>query len=495
MEPDPDGEGLGGFDPFLTAVPVLLALAAGIALLRLYPYPVRLFAWLARLLRGTVLFMGLRRLAHQSTAANLPLLVLLLAVGVSVFTSAVAHSVDEARVDAVWSDVRADYRLDILPGFGAALPDLDLAGTAGVDFRAKEFRTPSVTLSAEGLSSASTTFQSGSGNIPPFTLVAIESTAYQQIVDGTAADFPFPSELRQAAGSPGIGTLEQPAPVVISSAWPEQAGERPEPGTILHLRVIAAQLSGPASIFVEVIDVRSSYPGVALGTPLFVMDWADLVAALEPQHPRTVRPTSIYLGGAALERADIEAQIETEAANLALASAGRDAPLGIDIVSRGALLAELRDAPLARGLTNSFRLSVVLAAIYGGLVVIVALILTARERARDLGYLRTLGLDSRQALGMTLTEMVPGVLLSCGLGVPLGIAIARLVEPGLELQAFVGPDVAIPVLVDEPTAIAVAGGLALVSLAAIAAFSFIARRVQLGRCCGLASSLPTAPAR
>ncbi|MEZ4571788.1 MAG: FtsX-like permease family protein [Thermomicrobiales bacterium] len=141
---------------------------------------------------------------------------------------------------------------------------------------------------------------------------------------------------------------------------------------------------------------------------------------------------------------------------------------------------DLRSAPLARGLASSFRLSVALAAIYGGMVVIVALVLTSRERARDLGYLRTLGLDSRQALGMTLTETVPGILLSCGLGVPLGIAIARLAEPGLDLRAFVGPDVQIAVLVDRPTAIAVAAGLAIVALLSIAVFSFLARRIQLG---------------
>ncbi len=150
LDTNSDADGLGGFDPFLTAVPVLLALAAGIALLRLYPYPVRLLAWLARWLRGTVLFMGLRRMAYQSTAANLPLLVLLLAVGVSVFTSVVAYSVDQARIDLSWTEVRADYRLDGSEGFGTTIPDVDLTGVPGVQTQAREFRTRNAILSQEG---------------------------------------------------------------------------------------------------------------------------------------------------------------------------------------------------------------------------------------------------------------------------------------------------------------------------------------------------------
>ena len=480
LEPDADTEGLGGFDPFLTAVPVLLALAAGIALLRLYPYPVRVLAWFARWMRGTVIFMGLRRLAYQSTAANLPLLVLLLAVGVSVFTSVVAHSVDRARIDATWTEVRADYRLDILSGFGAALPNLDLSNAPGAEGQAREFRSRDAMLSIEGLENPFTTFQSAAGNVPPFSLIATETNAYQEIIAGTAIEYQFPGELLTPGISPGIGTVDNPAPALITSSWPSEAGDRPPTGTLLHFRVLSDQISGPVSVFVEVIGIGPDYPGVNPNTPLVLMRWDTFVAAMEPQHPRPIRPTTIYLGGSDLDQADLEAEIVAESAKLPSAAAGRDVPLGIGITSRSSLLDDLRDSPIARGLTNSFRLSVALAAIYGGLVVVVALVLTARERSRDLAYLRTLGLDSRQSLGMTLTETVPGVLLACGLGVPLGIAIARLIEPGLDLRAFVGPEAPIAVLVDRPTAIAIAVGLALVSLISVVIFSLLARRIQLG---------------
>src|SRR5690606_16979123 len=74
-----------GFDPFLTATPVLLALAIGIVLLRLYPLPVRLAAWLGSLRRGAVLFVGFRRIIQQPLAARLPLVVMLVATGIAVF--------------------------------------------------------------------------------------------------------------------------------------------------------------------------------------------------------------------------------------------------------------------------------------------------------------------------------------------------------------------------------------------------------------------------
>lgn len=477
LDTDPEGEGLGGFDPFLTAVPVLLALAAGIALLRLYPYPVRFLAWLARRLRGTVLFMGLRRMAYQSTAANLPLLVLLLAVGVSVFTSIVAFSVDQARIDLSWTEVRADYRLDGSEGTGATIPNVDLTGVEGVEAEAREFQTRDALLSQEGLQDAE---WRTSGDVPAFTMLAIEPNAYAAITSETAIAYDYPPELLEAQSGTGIGTIENPIPAIVPSTWPEEVVELPEIGAVMHFKVSADQLSGAPSVFVRVVASRPTHPGLSGNAPFVITRWDAMEAAINAQHARPLLPTTIYLGGENVENEAIQTAIAEQALSETLSGFGRDSVLGISIESRQDFLTELRDAPLARGLTNSFRLSVALAAIYAGLVVIVALVLTARERSRDLGYLRTLGLDSRQALGMTLTETIPGVLLACGLGVPLGIAIARLAEPGLDLRAFVGPDVPIAVLVDRPTAIAVAAGLALVALLSVAVFSLLARRIQLG---------------
>lgn len=478
LEPAVDAEGLGGFDPFLTAVPVLLALAAGIALLRLYSLPVRLLAWLARWLRGTVVFMGLRRMANQSTAANLPLLVLLLAVGVSVFTSIVASSVERAREDLVWTEVRADYRLDVLSGHYPALPELDLTGVPGIERQAREFRTRGAQVS---LADDAGGFGHSRDGAPAFTLLAIEANEYAAIVEGTASAVDFPAALLEPGAAADAGSEANPAPAIFPSRWPEDAGERPRLGDVVQLSLVHEQFSAAHRIYVRVAGFRERYPGLNPSLPCVVMRWDALVAALVPQHPRELRATTLYLSGAGVDEEDLVEEINAQAVNEALAGLGRDDFFGIGITSRAERLDVLRDAPLARGLAGSFRLSVALAAIYGGMVVVVALVLTARERARDLGYLRTLGLDARQALQMTLVETVPAVLLACGLGVPLGIAIARLVEPGLDLRAFVGPDVPVGVTVDSTTALLVAAGLALVALLSVAAFSLFVRRVQLGQ--------------
>ncbi|MEZ4571789.1 MAG: hypothetical protein R2849_15935 [Thermomicrobiales bacterium] len=264
LEPDVDAEGLGGFDPFLTAVPVLLALAAGIVLLRVYPYPVRVLAWLARWLRGTVLFMGLRRTAFQSTAANLPLLVLLLAVAVSVFSSIVAYSVDQARIDLVWTEVRADYRLDGKEGFGSTVPDVDLTNLPGVDAQAREFRTSTAILSQEGVQASAWRSLS---DVPPFTMLAIEPNVYSRIIGGTAIDYPYPDELMVEQTGQAIGTETNPIPVIVSSHWPEEVVEPPSNGEVLHFKVSADQLSGSLSVFVRIVSSRPSYPGLPDSAP------------------------------------------------------------------------------------------------------------------------------------------------------------------------------------------------------------------------------------
>lgn len=90
----------GGFDPYLAAVPLLVGVAVGLLVLRLYPLPLRLLAWSVAGRRDLVPALGLRRLARQPTVAATPLLVVLLATSVGVFAAATAATIDAVQDDA-----------------------------------------------------------------------------------------------------------------------------------------------------------------------------------------------------------------------------------------------------------------------------------------------------------------------------------------------------------------------------------------------------------
>ena len=76
-------------------------------------------------------------------------------------------------------------------------------------------------------------------------------------------------------------------------------------------------------------------------------------------------------------------------------------------------------------------LSLAAAVVYALLAIVAVVALDAQRRARELAYLRTLGLSERQAFTLTVVEHAPPVLLALAIGVGLGLGLAWLLEPGL----------------------------------------------------------------
>jgi putative ABC transport system permease protein len=138
-------------------------------------------------------------------------------------------------------------------------------------------------------------------------------------------------------------------------------------------------------------------------------------------------------------------------------------------------------SPLATGTLDIIREGAVLAAAYAAFVIMLALLLTAGSRLRDLAYLRALGLSRKQAVAMTAGELAPPFLVALVVGTALGLGTAYLVEPGLDLTALAagGRDVALRLDPVAPLLLAV--GLLAVAAAAIWATAAVVRRMSLSR--------------
>ncbi|TDC00186.1 FtsX-like permease family protein [Nonomuraea longispora] len=100
-----------GQDPFLLLVPVALTAAAALITLRCYPYPLRLLVRLAARGRAAVPFIGLTRAARARSASVLPVLILLPALGVSVFAAVISDGISGTQVQASWQQVGAPIRM------------------------------------------------------------------------------------------------------------------------------------------------------------------------------------------------------------------------------------------------------------------------------------------------------------------------------------------------------------------------------------------------
>ncbi len=438
------GDG-SGFDPYLAAVPVLLGLATGLAALRLYPIPIRFLAWLSSLRRDLVLFVGLRRVSQQATAARLPLLVILLAVALAVFSSVVQRSIDEGQVASSWQATGADYRVDPLSSLATLSSAIDLSGVDGVNAIAAGHITTANQLAAEGTR--------GSGNA---RLLAIDTDAYQLVAGGTPADPHFPEAMLGDQIVTDIGQPANPIPAIISRNWP--ARQAPEPGQTFVLSMRSQDIT-----FI-VRDVRDRFAGIPIDQP-FIVASHDSIAQFS--RTLTLRPNVLFVSGEPGIEERLDATLDTQSSSARLSS-------------REALYASVRDVPLISGVSLGFRLSVVLATVCAALAAVVALALTARSRSRDLAYLRTLGLSTNQALGLTTVEQLPPVLVAGVVGTLLGVGIVRIIEPGIDLNVFTGPDLPAALIVSWPAIILVAAIVTGTVTLAIIAFSLIARRVNLG---------------
>jgi putative ABC transport system permease protein len=137
-------------------------------------------------------------------------------------------------------------------------------------------------------------------------------------------------------------------------------------------------------------------------------------------------------------------------------------------------------SPLDTGTRRTFEAGVAVAGLYAAAALALAPVLTGRPRLRDLTYLRALGLSRRETLGLAAVELAPPVLAALALGVALGLGVAYLVEPGLDLVPL-GRGAEAPVRPDPLAPAVLAGALLVVSACAALVTGAVAARADVSR--------------
>ena len=431
------------FDPFLAAVPLLTGLAVAIIATRLYPLPVRILGWLAARRRDLVPVLGLRNVGRRRSFATLPLLILMLTAAFGSFAAVVMASIDRGQVDASWAGVGADYRIEAEDGSVAAV---DVSEVAGVEVAAAGFVDPDAH------------YESAPNQGARIRLHAVDPAAYLAVTAGSRVGPAWPRAF--LAGPDGAaGSAEAPLPAIVSQAQP--AGSRP-----LRVGATFPITVGNGDFTFQVVEVRTSFPGIAPGVPFVVAPFDALHAAvLETSPGRALEPNLLLVRGGEEVAAALSDHVD------------RTAP-SAEVTSRHAWYAGLREAPLIAVVGDGFRLALVVAGAYAALAVLAALVLTAAHRAQDLAFLRTLGLSGGQAVGVTIVEHGTPVVVALVPGILTGIAIADLLEPSLGLGAFIGPEVPFRIHVDWQGITVVAVSLMIVVTVAIGASTWLARRTR-----------------
>ncbi|HEU4895726.1 MAG TPA: FtsX-like permease family protein, partial [Acidimicrobiia bacterium] len=417
-------------DLLLAITPALVGLAAGIIAIRVMPSIMRLLSWLGARRTTVVGFVGYRRLMSMPASARAPILVILVAVTVAVFTSVVRTSIETGQSEHMWQLTGADLRLEHRSP-GAALPGaVDPVELAAGGPWAEAALFPDTRIIADA-------------SYPLSLLLAIDSSAYQEVLEGT----PFDPELVS-----GLAGGEGPIPALVSSRL---GVVPPAVGTELSLEM------GEIDPEVVVAGVIDRFPSVPPDEPFVVVA---LDRLREARGELQVPATTLFL------RAD-----EPEAIRIA-----ETVSPPVRAVSRYQIGATLTADPLARladgTLAGVFYLSSAFA-----LVAAVSLFsATAGRRRHDLGLLRILGLTRDQSAGVTALELGPPVLTATLIGGVTGAMVALLLEPALDIDSFTGGLLPAEIFVDWRPLIVVTALILTVVAGAVAIFVVVSRSEDEG---------------
>ena len=404
----------GSVDLFTSAAPVLVAIPVALLVLRAYPVVLRQLARLANRRRGVVMVVGLARGGTAARAAVLPTFALVLSFAVIAFAAMARGAVQRADVAASWQTAGADA-IVTAPVVGPGIPPAAqrvISGVPGV----RRFATISLAGGTSGLGI----------QIP---VVIVDPRQYAALTATTPAP-PFPAAaLARPPAASGGGT--GPVPALLSTLGHDILGQ--------HSQLYAAG----HELRIRIAGTLNSIPGALPGSEFVVLPrWA--LGAQAPS-PGVMAIAGPHLGTAAL------------------AAAVRHTVPGAQVTLRSQLLAAISGAPLPHGGFITFAQGAAAAGAFSLLILVLTLVLSARSRELTLARLVTMGLGPAQSRRITAVELLPAILAAAVGGIVCALALVPLVGSAIDLAAFTGMVVAVPLRAEPLAIVAAAGGLLLLA--------------------------------
>ncbi|RMI03544.1 hypothetical protein EBM89_19215, partial [Cellulomonas triticagri] len=425
----------GGGDPLVTALPVVLGLAAAVVVLRVYPWPVRALLAVVRRRPGAGVFLGAAQAARRPAAGIVPVVALVLGVATvalsAVTLSSVTAGTERGAVRGAGADVRVDLTVSVPSGGGLTADQVAAAGAVdGVE-----------AVAAVGDAGRRTLQVGRTTDTVPVRVVDAAALAAVQ------ADLPGVDPLPDALAAPG-GAL---AAVVASGADRDTAGD-------VALVVGMTRVGVPLHVVGAVAEV----PGVAAGQTWVLVDRAAWTAATgeEPTVDRLLVRTA---PGA---DPDVVADAVAEAVDDTLA-----------VRTVASERAEVERSVLVRGTRTALLVVTGLSALLCGGVLALLLLTGAPARGRTTALLRVLGAPASVRRTLVAAEVAGPLVVSLVGGLLVGAVLPALVLGVADLRLFTGSTERVDPVLDAGTAAALGGVGLLVCAVALVVAVVAARRV------------------
>ncbi|MEV7620581.1 ABC transporter permease [Microbacterium sp. NPDC089321] len=420
-------------DPLLLALPVLLGASASILCLRMLPPLLLLAERRGRGRASLTALLGPARARRDPLVRAAPVLAVVIGLGVAVFSVAFASTVTSGIQRSAVMDVGADVRVD------ASYITEDAAE------RVAQLEGVAQMAALQGDSAVEAETASENQRAHVYTIDTAEFARMQQ---GLPAALPLPASLAEPADGDRV-------PVVASQTLLERLGVDASG----DLDEIGLEVGGRE---VHVIAVAPAQVPFGTAEQWVIVDTENARALGQ----RNIGLSQLYLsvgpnvdadevGAAAVREVAGDAVFTTPARTAAV----HEQDPAFSVV-QGALLA-------ASGIV----------AVLLAVAVVAMLVLGAVPRARMLAILRALGHPSRGEGRLVTWEVAPALLLALPFGAGVGISMAWLVIPQLDLRGFVGGPTQPPVELGGMWPVIVVVGFALVSAIAVIAATALASRL------------------
>jgi putative ABC transport system permease protein len=174
----------------------------------------------------------------------------------------------------------------------------------------------------------------------------------------------------------------------------------------------------------------------------------------------------------------------------ALVRAAKRAVPGAAVTLRSRVQAAIASAPLPHGGFVTFAQGAAAAAGFSLLVVLLTLVIGARSREVTLARLATMGLAADQSRRIVAVETLPAIVAAAVGGTACALLLVPLAGPAVNLAAFTGTPVTVPLRADPVAIVAAAvallllGGLTLTISSRLARARGPAQALRMGETAG-----------
>jgi putative ABC transport system permease protein len=415
-----------GADPLLTLVPLLLAAASAVLVLRFFPFAL---AWLGAVLRrrkSAVGYIGWATSARGRTRF-IPVFAVIAGVGVAVFSLSILATERAGIEDAALSQVGAP---------------ISITGTAFSQSTVKRLEAIPGLANVTPINSAGGVSLSGvDENIALFTVDGRRLAALQAAL---------PPSLREFAS---LGTLTHGRAIAVGGGFQQHPRTDSTIESTPPVPVHLIEESGAASKFIS-------------DAPWLLVDRAAIPA-------NSILPSQALAVLAAVQPGTDVAAVRARILTLAGS--------GAVVTSTSDIVGQLRAAPLVTGLEDISLAAVLLSGLMCVIALMLTLVMNSGERIRLVAELRVLGFSRRQSGALTAWEVAPTSVLGIVAGGIVGVVLAIVVVASTNLAGLVG-SASRPILVIDPAYVgAVIAAFGVAAIVATVIAIALARRISPAR--------------